>query len=386
MDQRTLSLFFALLRSAVRGNPLTKEEKETYSPEMLPALLEISAKQDLVHLLAFALKQNALLRKEDSFVEKNILKAVFRYERLNFVLREISEAFEAVRIPFVLLKGSVLRDYYPEAWMRTSCDIDVLVHRDDLERAIEHLTSALGYEEKQRETHDVSLFTPGGVHVELHFDLVEEGRANNAMGVLRSVWDDVTLCEGCFFSYRMSDAFFYFYHVAHMAKHFETGGCGVRPFLDLWILDHMEQANFADRDAILSRGELLKFTEAARKLSRVWFGGEEMDALSVQLQNFLLAGGIYGSSENRVALQQKKKGGRFGYLLSRIFIPYDKLRRYYPILEKHRWLTPVMQVRRWFMLLRPEVAAMAKREMETNRNLQKGKADEMGDFLKEIGL
>ena len=58
-----------------------------------------------------------------------------------------------------------------------------------------------------------------------------------------------------------------------------------------------------------------------------------------------------------------------------MFIPYAKLKRYYPILDKHRWLMPIMQVRRWFMLLRPDVASMAKREIAVNSNLEKTKAD-----------
>lgn len=36
----------------------------------------------------------------------------------------------------------------------------------------------------------------------------------------------------------MSDADFYAFHLEHMKQHFTTGGCGIRFFLDLWILNH----------------------------------------------------------------------------------------------------------------------------------------------------
>ncbi len=380
MESQSVRELFSLICSALGASPVSEIEADPKD------LYQLAEAHDLGHLVAFSLKQNGLLPKEDAFMEKSILKAVYRHETSSYALKEMSAALEEAKIPFVPLKGSVLREYYPEPWMRTSCDLDVLVHREDLERAIDHLVRTLGYTEKEHNPHDVSLFTPRGVHIELHFDLVEEGRANNAIEVLRSVWENVSLCENSGYRYEMSDAFFYFYHIAHMAKHFETGGCGIRPFLDLWILDHLENIDFSARDALLSEGGLLRFAEAARKLSRVWFGGEEADELSRQLQAFLLSGGSYGTSENRVALQQTKKGGRFGYLLSRVFISYDKLKRYYPILEKHRWLMPVMQIRRWFMLLQPQVASMAKNELKTNSSLKKSKADEMGDFLEEIGL
>lgn len=386
MDQGTTHMLFPLLRSAICGEKLTEEERNTFFPELLPELFAMAEKHDLSHLLAYALKQNDLLPAENKQLDQAILKAFFRYERLNYEYERLCAALEEAQIPFLPLKGSILRDFYPEPWMRTSCDIDVLVHREDLEQAIAYLSENLKYAEKERATHDVSLFSPQNIHVELHFDLVEEGRAKNAVGILSAVWENVSLREGRSYWYEMSDAFFYFYHIAHMAKHFETGGCGIRPFLDLWILDRIEGADKSARDALLEQGGLLQFAEAARRLSEVWFGACEHDALTEQLQAFLLHGGVYGSTDNRVALNQTKKGGRFGYLLSRIFIPFAKLKRYYPILEKHPWLMPAMQVRRWFMLLKPDVATMAKRELATNGSLERSKADQMKMFLDEIGL
>ena len=386
MDQRTIQILFALLRSAICGTKLTEEERSFYSQEQLRDLLKISSKHDVIHLLVIGLKENELIAKENTELEKCILKAVYRYERIRYEYENLCAALENAKIPFLPLKGSVIRKYYPESWMRTSCDIDILVHREDLEKAICYLVKHHNYVEKERATHDVSLFTQNGVNVEIHFDLVEEGRANNAIGVLSAVWENVSLRESSEYWYEMTDAFFYFYHIAHMAKHFENGGCGIRPFIDLWILNHVKEVDISACDALLSVGGLIKFSNAARMLSEVWFGDKEPDDLSLQMQDFLLHGGVYGSTDNRVAVQQKKKGGRLGYLLSRLFIPYTKLKRYYPVLEKHRWLMPIMQIRRWFMLLKPNVARMAKSEMVANITLDKTKSDEMNAFLDCIGL
>lgn len=386
MDQRTNQMLFALLRSAIRGTSLTEEERNCYSPDLLEALLKISYKHDVIHLLVFGLKQNELLSQENSDIEKYILKAVYRYERIRYEYENLCAALEKAQIPFLPLKGAVLCQYYSEPWMRTSSDIDILVHRDDLDNAISYLSDNHKYVEKERATHDVSIYSPMGVHVELHFDLIEEGRAQKAIDVLQSVWENVTLHENSGYWHEMNDEYFYFYHIAHMAKHFETGGCGIRPFIDLWILDNMPNVNRSARDDLLIKGGLLKFANASRGLSKMWFGDKASDKFSLQMQNFLLDGGVYGSSDNRVAIQQKKSGGRIGYIFSRMFIPYSKLKRYYPILEKHRWLMPVMQVRRWFMLLNPNVAKMAKREMAKNVILTKSEADEMSDFLDYMGL
>lgn len=79
MDQRTIQILFALLRSAFCGTKLTEEERNNYSPDLLKDLLKISSKHDVVHLLVFGLKQNELISKENSDIEKCILKAVYRY-------------------------------------------------------------------------------------------------------------------------------------------------------------------------------------------------------------------------------------------------------------------------------------------------------------------
>lgn len=390
MNQNTINLLFILLRSAVCGTELQESEKALYSDGILPQLFALSNKHDVAHLVGAALNENGLLKKGEPYSDrflKKIMTAVYHYEQLNFELKRLCDTLEEAKIPFIPLKGSVMRKYYREPWMRNSCDIDVLVRYEDLERAISALTEKLQYIEKERATYDVPLFSPADEHIELHFDLVEEGRAKSASEVLSSVWDNVYLHENCSYRYEMTDEFFYFYHIAHMAKHFETGGCGIRPFIDLWILDNLENVNVQKRQALLKKGGLEKFAEASQNLSKAWFCGEAADEVINQMQNFILSGGMFGSSQNRVALQQTKKGGRVGYLFSRIFIPYDRLRRYYPILKKHRWLMPFMQIRRWFWLLfRSDVASIAKNELKANMNIEKSTANEMNEFLNNVGL
>ncbi len=386
MNENTVGLLFALLRSALRGNQLQEIEKELLTDDVLQELFIISKKHDVAHLFAIGLDKNGLLKSSNNKLKNEIIMAIYRYTQQNYEYERVCDALEAAQIPFIPLKGSVLRQWYPEPWMRTSCDIDILVHREHLEQTIVYLVKTLKYTEKERATHDVSLFSGNDIHIELHFDLVEEGRAVDAISILKDVWQNVSLKSTKSYWYEMSDEYFYFYHVAHMAKHFETGGCGIRPFIDIWILEYIYSANKFKRDELLKRGGLLKFAETAKRLSDCWLEGVSFDEVTLKMQNFILSGGVYGSSKNRVALQQTKMGGRIGYVFSRIFIPYDKLKRYYPILEKHRWLTPFMQVRRWGMLFKPSVARMAKNELSANKNIDKTTAEDMNQFLNEVGL
>ena len=386
MDPRTIQILFALLRSAVCGTKLTESERESYSLEMAHDLLNISSRHDLSHLLAHGLNQNGFVLESDLGIDKYLLEAVYLCEQIKCEYELICLALEKSEIPFIPLKGSVIRKYYPEEWMRMSCDIDILVHREDLGDAVLYLTENHKYVEKGRSAHDISLYSPNGIHVELHYDLIEEGRANNAIDVLKYIWSNVSLHNDSKYRYEMSDPYFYFYHIAHIAKHFETGGCGIRPFLDLLILDRMDNVDQLARDNLLTQGGLLQFAETCRNLSQVWFGGREPEDILIQMQDFILHGGVYGTLDNYIVLQQTKCGGKWGYILSRVFVPFAICKVYYPILEKFPWLMPLMQIRRWFKLLNPDVAKRAKRELAMNRNFAKTKADEMNAFLGDIGL
>ena len=324
------------------------------SEEDRRVLYAMAKEQDMAHILAAEFGKQGLLSPTDEIsqkLRKQQLIAIYRYEQLNYELNEICLALEQAEIPFLPLKGSVIRTYYPEPWMRTSCDVDVLVHKENLDAACKALETALHYEVKYDCSHDVSLYSPSGVHVELHFDLVEEGRAGSSQAILKDAWVHASVKEGCRFHYEFDDALYYLYHIAHMAKHLEDGGCGIRPFVDLWILEHQVPHDDTRRNALLEEASLLRFADTARTLSEVWFGMAEHTELTESLEHFLLSSGIYGSLEGRVAVQQEKHGGKLAYLLNRVFLPYGELKIQYPVLEKHPCLTPIMEVRRWGRLL-----------------------------------
>lgn len=388
MDTELKKLFFTLLRSAIRGEVLTNEKKALYNNEKLPQLAILAKKHDVLHLLARGLLKNKLVNDEDLLkkLENSILKAVYRQETQAYELTRVCEALEKAQIPFIPLKGSILRKYYPEPWMRTSCDIDILVHEQHAEKAKSVFVDEYGYAYNGKGSHDISIFSPANIHIELHYDLIEEGMINNSFEVLKNVWNISKVKDGYNFWHAMPDEIFYFYHIAHMAKHFENGGCGIRPLIDLWILDAVAEADNEKRDDLLRRGELLNFANTMRKLSRIWFDGEKYDEISAQVEKFILHGGVYGTSDNRIIIQQQKEGGKLKYLLSKIFLPYEKIKFHYPVLEKHKWLTPFMEVRRWCKLIFCGHLKRTAKEINYNQNVTSEELLNMQKFLKDVGL
>lgn len=361
------------------------------SDEMAKLLYKTAKSHDLAHVVAAALEKpraDGLAVGEElrGAFQKQRLTAIYRYERSNYELGVLCRVLEEAMIPFMPLKGSVLREYYPEPWMRTSCDIDVLVHEEDLSRAVAALESGAGYEEKYGSTHDVSLYSRSGVHIELHFTLMEDGRANECSELLSRAWEFSHPVGGFEYRYELCDEMFYFYHVAHMAKHFEEGGCGVRPFLDMWILNHRVGGDADRRVALLSQGNLLKFAGSCEALSEVWFGGQEHNELTMKMQDYLMNAGVYGNVENRVVINYAKRGSKIGYILSRIWTPYEKLKVVYPSLEGKRILTPVYQIKRWFRILKESGLKKLKTEVRVTSAQSADDTQKTAEFLAELGI
>lgn len=381
MAQQDISILFALLRSGLQGTPLTEAEQADLTTEQLPKLTALAKKFDVEHLLALGLRQNGW-----EYDQRSILVAALRCQRLQDAQMVIEAAFERAEIPFLPLKGAVLRQLYPEPWMRTSCDLDILVQPEDVERAATLLEETCGFTREKLDSHDLSLYSPNKAHLELHYDLIEQGLVRNADQVLAKVWEQAIVKEGSRCHYQMPDDLFYCYHIAHMAKHFYIGGCGIRPLLDLWILDQLPQADENRRDALLEQAGLLPFAKAARSLGRAWFAKASPEPIAAQMEMYILQGGLYADNQNRIAIQQHKQGGKLRFLLVRIFLPFDVIKFRYPVLQKHPWLMPVMQVCRWFQMIFGGHLGRIRRDLAYGWTITGETERKTKEFLEKLGL
>ena len=357
-----------------------------FSDDDLKRLYCLSKSHDLAHLVGDALIKNNLISNGEikSKFEKQIMTAVYRYENINYELNRLKQVINEAEIPFICLKGSVIRQYYPEPWMRTSCDIDILVHEDDLLRTVTLLNEKLSYKTEGKGSHNVSLFSQGGVHLELHYTLIESDISDKADRVLENVWEYAFPADK--YEYSLTDEMFYYYHIAHMAKHFQIGGCGVRPFIDIWVLNHRLTFDEEKRESLLKNGGLLIFAKQCEKLAEVWFGAGEHTEVTRKLEIYILGGGVYGNVNNRVAVQQVKKGGKFKYALSRIWLPYDVLKFYYPSLEGKKILLPFYEIRRWGKLLFKGGVKRSINELSINSSTTPEQRKQMSTLLYDLGL
>lgn len=382
---KTKEQILSLIGSGVFSTPLSKDFPKTLSLEEAEMLFEVSKSHDLAQVAAVALKNHRIRvpAEVDAKFQKQLFFAVFRCEKLEYEFKRISDALERGQIPFIPLKGSVLRPYYPESWLRTSCDIDLLVHVEDLERAGTVLTETVGYEAKGQWNGERSYFSPDGIHLELHFyDEADDGEG----AVFQQIWDHVSPAEGCRFRMETEWEFFFVHHVMHMAKHFSHGGCGIRPFIDLAVMRKKIPMNSEKKREYLKAFSLSTFAEHAELLSRVWFENEVHSPLTLQMQEYLFGAGVYGSISNQVALEKSghSKGsvGFFGHL----WLPFDVIKHQYPVMIRHKWLYPFCQVRRWCKLVFCGGLKRSLHRLRENQTISNEKVESIARLMNQLEL
>lgn len=315
------------------------------------SVLALAKKHSLSHLAADAALKNGLVTDDALVAECQRCKyyAIMHHVRLSACLQKLRVIFTDGNIPFLPLKGSVIRDSYPEAWMRTSSDIDVLIPGSSFEDAKKLLESDSRFRHVNTTPHDLTFRMTEGIRLELHHSLIESNRIGKAEALLEEIWDYSVNTDQL--EYALKDEMFYYYHLAHMAKHIENGGCGIRPFIDLWLLNHRFPAN-PSRDELLIRGGLKTFADVAVGLSEYWFGDDRHPSESVLLlDRFITEGGSFGTKENTVRIKNAKSHGKAGYLLEKVWMPYQYLCIQYPSLKGKRILQPAYEFRRWMRII-----------------------------------
>lgn len=369
------------------------------SARFLIELYSLSKAHDIAHLVGHALnecgafenlpagmqhEERATIARIKEEFHKQIVTAIYRYENINYELGQLKETLKKGEIPFIPLKGAVLRHYYPEPWMRTSCDIDILVKESDADTAATRLQENLQYRMERKGQHDIPMFTASNVHIELHFTLLDSDFRQ--VKDLIDVWsgEEISLLSDN--EYQMSKELFLLYHIYHMARHFIHGGCGIKPFIDLWIIKNKVVFDKGKAQKMLQESGLLAFYERSIDLMSVWFEGKEHSEITQAMESYILQGGAYGTLEQTLAMSQNKKGGKIGHLMSKIFLSYKAMTVYYPSLSKCPILFPFYQVRRWCRILFCGGRKSAINEIKLNQRISEEKKKAAENLITELDL
>lgn len=379
-------LLFLLVRSQLHGTSISEEQSKAIKDHK-KALYELAVPQGFGPVVGQALADNGLLDEDElSFVIRAKTMQVFkRQSQQDFEFYRICDCLRKAEIGYVPLKGAVIRKFYPQGWMRTSSDIDILVKEESLPAAVEVLKKELGYTQPHdREYHDVALYSPTGVLLELHFSL-KENNAKLDRGLSR-VWEFTKSVAGEPYRLELTPEFFVFHVVAHCAYHFMSSGCGGKAVLDLWLLKHKMGYDEEKVKELCAECGLEQFYLQIMKLAQVWFSQEESTPFLEKMGDYILNAGFGGSEENAVAAGVLKRGNKGKYIAGRLFLPYDMLKEYYPILHRHKWLMPACQVRRLFGGLKRRRIGSVMRELKNSSMVSNEELKNTEALFSDLGL
>lgn len=378
-------LTIELIRYAITGIPVDSKLLDAISDELLEEVYSLADSQDVVYIVGYALSKLNLLQGniKDKFFKEQLV-TLYRYESIVHELDSVSDLFEKNAIQFIPLKGSVIRQYYPKPEMRTSCDIDILIHKEDIGKASELLKEYLDYVYDDKCGHDISFYSPTETKLELHHTLMEYDYKEKE--ILDKVWEYAHVENGYKYKHVLDGAFFMFYHIVHMAKHLRGGGCGTRYFLDLHILKKKFAYSNDKLQLLLSDANLTPFADGVFHASDVWFGDVAADKTTEILLTHIFSAGAYGSIENQVAVSQIRNGSKVKVLVKRVFMPYKQLKIIYPIIEKHPVLTPWYEVVRWGRIIFKDKAKKQMSVIRHNFTISDEKRDDVASLFEHLGL
>lgn len=377
-------IFIKILRSELNETELDSAVGEQLTPDVLSALYSLSKKHDLAHIVSSALYRSGISADAElisKFGQTEIM-SVYRCEQMKYAYKQICEALTEASIPYIPLKGSVIRPYYPKESMRTSCDIDVLVKEENLCQAIEALTQK-GFKCGEKNYHDVSLFSPTKVHLELHFNILEN--MDNLDAVLRNAWNFSVPTETS--ERRFTTEFFVFHMFAHMSYHFLSGGCGIKSLLDVWVMEHKMGVTYEAAKKLLDKAGIYKFAKEISDLADVCFSGKDEDAFSETLLSYICGGGVYGTMANKIAVSKSKSNGTVMYAVKRLFLPYRTMVIAYPVLTKMPFLLPICWILRIFkMIFDGGRSRKVLSEIKTANNVSDAEMDTLNQMRIRLGL
>ena len=368
---KTANIAMQLASLSLAGKKL---EQIPYSDKDLEAVFEY-VKISGISAITFMALEDAL-----DVIDENSYMFDWKKLRLNSIRRNllfdqernaITNFFEQNGIWYLPLKGSVIKDMYPNPEMREMNDNDILIDLDGREKAKEFMLER-GYELKPN---DKGEFDDKGnsdeyikkqfFYFELHKFLIEERYSPEQDKYFRHIKDRLIKDADQAFAYHMTDEDFYLYMLCHAHKHFSRNGMGIRFLMDEYVF-LKEKGETLDNDYInkkISEFGLEQFDKDLRKVSHMAFdldkdyNESELSDSEKALYDSCLGAGIFGNIETRWKNEAYEMNARSTdaitkkeYIKNRLFPDENWYRMYHPFVHKHKIVKPFFTVYRLTVL------------------------------------
>ena len=357
----------------------------------LDGLIALAERHNVANIIYLALRDLGI---ENKRLSNACLLAIFSDAKQQYYLDEIKQSFEKNRIRFLCMKGIVLKGLYPTTDMRTATDMDIYIDDENSEKAQELMTE-IGFKTERfnHELQDDAYTADDIVHVELHRKLISN----------KCRWDEkcqeivkriTPKSEGAY-EYVMTNEDFYLHMIGHMAKHMKYTGFGIRMVVDVWLyLEKFKSEMDLDiLDERLKYCGLYDFNQVILKLNDYWFNSANASPATLQLADYVVTSGTFGTYEQLISTEaavnggkiKSKSVGKLKKILQIVFLPYRNMCTLYPNLRNMPILLPIYWLRRAFDRLlhkRENISKIYKQYDNVDMKL----ATDIYEFKKGLGL
>ena len=333
-------------------------------------MLKLSVEHNVTSLVYYGLKNSNLIENIPSdiindFKKQTFFSSSFQLKHINNI-SEVLRLFHKNDIETVVLKGLVVRNFYPNAEFRTMGDADIVVKKEKLDKAI-NLLRDLGYEEYERTNVDIC-FIKGASRIELHWNLINQGRINGGENFENNIWNElITVKVGDEDALSLNYEDLAVHLFVHLIKHLADKGCGIRHFCDLVVLleskeDEINWDSFWEK---INEYKLEKSTKIVFYICTEYLGmnikykvdsKEYINEEYLQiLLNDIMNHGVFGKSNEEETFARaaafngdENEASPLKQYLKVFFPPVKRLMENYPYAEKYKILIPVAYIHRAF--------------------------------------
>lgn len=325
------------------------------------------------------------------------MNTILLFARRHALAQELVKKLEEAGIDHILMKGFVLREYYPVPELRTFSDIDLLIRGEDREKS-HQLMRALGYQVKD-DWEPVYSYYSRDEHYEFHTRLMEVDVSEKAdyQGYFADAWAQTRPVSA--HSYRFRDEFHFLYILTHIAKHVHDSGAGIRMYLDVaaFVREHGDTLDWAWIAGQLRKIALYDFACVVLSAAELWFGVASpavftpvSEELLAEFTEFTLAAGVFGHHDRDEALTKLKQeaqdapASRAGVLIRMAFPKAETIQARYTYLQDKPWLLPAAWVHRVV-----KNRSKTGRQMDTARQILRAdreEVDRLKKLMRNIGL
>lgn len=269
------------------------------------------------------------------------------------ILKELDSEFRKHGINYLIFKGMEIAHYYRHPHLRTSGDIDILVHSSDKEKAGEVLES-IGFKAPESKGSDHEwVYAKGDFTIELHHRLLydDERHNHNITAFTDAVWSYASSADGAY--YHIELEFHFVYLLLHLRKHLMWAGVGIRQFLDLAVMIKNAELDYSKIERYINQCGIDQFVSVCFAFTERWFGiccpikrAVITDDFFVSATIRMMSGATAWSESQKCIMNDTREHGGLLSALYIIFPCYEQMKDKYPKMGQYKILLPFLWMRR----------------------------------------